>query len=245
MHLIIDIGNTRVKYAVFELGDQKFYLAEPTPERLTIAKLLKNFPLIDKCIVSATGHLPKDFLLTLEQHLNSVLLFDQQTALPFTTKYKTLSTLGLDRIAAIAGGQILFPNQHLLVIDSGTAITFDFLESHGTHLGGNISPGFLMRFKALHTQTDKLPLIQPESPKDTLLGTSTHEAIEFGIYQGMVSEIEGYINKIQANYNNLTVILTGGDAQIFANTLKKTIFVVQNLVSIGLNTILKYNVENN
>jgi type III pantothenate kinase len=243
MNLIIDIGNSRTKYSVFDDKTEVSSYSENILTTKTIETILKKHTYINKCILSATGHIPENIINFLNQNIKYCLQFSHRTPLPFHSEYKTIETLGLDRLAAVSGANVLHPGENVLIIDLGTAITYDLKNEANIHLGGNISPGMHLRFKALNEFTNKLPLVNPNNGP-TLIGLSTVEAIENGVLHGIISEIDAFIDEIESLYNNLTIILTGGDAQFFVNKLKKTIFVVQNLVSTGLNSILSHNAEN-
>lgn len=244
MNLVIDIGNTATKTDLFsKAGLQESYWSE-TPDIDSINKILKNISEIENAIISATGHLPDDFIYNLKQQIPYVLEFSHLTKLPFTTKYLTPQTIGLDRLAAVAGAYNLYPGKAVLVIDAGTAITYDIKDENDEHLGGNISPGLSMRFKALNQFTARLPLVSPKEDFD-LIGNQTETAIRNGIMNGILNEMKGMIAETSKIYRNLTVILTGGDTHFFDYRLKNTIFVLPKLVSTGLNTILNYNVATN
>jgi type III pantothenate kinase len=243
MNLIIDIGNSRIKTALFDKNqiiDLKIH--SNYPEISSFINSLKiNYA--EQCIVSATGTFKIQLRKLLEEKLTNFIELNGNTPLPYNNLYISKETQGPDRIAAIAGAQLQFPYQNILVIDAGTAITFDFIDTTGNYLGGNISPGLEMRFKALHTFTKKLPLLSKTESKN-FLGKTTQEAIVSGVQNSMVFEIEEYIATISSNYENLRTIITGGDADFFANKLKSIIFVDLNLVLKGLNRILEYNVSN-
>jgi type III pantothenate kinase len=241
MNLAIDIGNTRTKTGIFdnnELIDAKVFNEVFVCD---IEFVLQNFPKVDRCIVSATGEMSPDIAGYLENTFPGSIILSGNSPLPFVNEYESKQSQGPDRIAAIAGAQFLFPGSNSLVIDAGTAITFDFIDSNGVYKGGNISPGLELRFKALHNFTEKLPLLSKEDSTGSLAKNSK-EAIISGVQNGIMYEIEGYINMLQLAFPDLTIIITGGDADFFANKLKKTIFVNSNLVLIGLNRILEYNV---
>ena len=244
MNLVIDIGNTNTKHSVFENDNEIFFESSLVSSMSVIENILKEYSSIDKCILSATGHIPEGFINAVTKLVPYFIEFKQNTPLPFKSKYETQKTLGLDRIAAVAGALSLYKGENVLIIDAGTAITYDFKNENDEYLGGNISPGMNLRFKALHEYTEKLPMVKP-SEEIGQLGTSTQKAILNGVINGIIFEMEGSINSIQENYTNLTVLLTGGDSQFFDHKLKKTIFVVRKLVSLGLNTILNYNVAIN
>jgi type III pantothenate kinase len=163
-----------------------------------------------------------------------------RSRLPFTTRYTTPETLGTDRIAALAGVATLYPNADVLVIDAGSCITYDFMDTHATHHGGAISPGVLMRFRALHEFTGRLPHVSSESTGD-LLGQTTAEAIQSGVRHGVLAEIQGLIERYTALHPKLKTVITGGDAPWIEANLKTQIFGAPDLVLYGLNSILELN----
>ena len=150
--------------------------------------------------------------------------------------------MGADRLAAVAEAYALQPGHNLLVIDAGTAITYDLVTSDGVYLGGNISPGINMRFKALNLLTGKLPLVEKEGER-LAIGNTTETAIREGVLQGVDKEIEGYIREYAQKYPNLLVFLTGGDTFLLENRVKNRTFADNLLVIKGLNRILKLNNE--
>lgn len=234
MNLTIDIGNTRTKAALFEGQKLERVFYDILPQQLADYK-------IDNVIVSSVAQAEG---LRWKEAFGSehYLHFSQQTPVPFRNHYATPHTLGLDRIAAVVGAMVLFPQKNCLVIDAGTCITFDLVEAAADYRGGAISAGLRMRAKALHTFTARLPLVENLSPTP-LIGTSTQEAILSGIVNGAVAELEGIIGRYEQQYTDLQVLICGGDAAFFESQLKKTIFVVSDLVHIGLNRILEYNNE--
>ncbi|MBN2486218.1 MAG: type III pantothenate kinase [Bacteroidales bacterium] len=243
MNLVIDIGNTFVKYGVFSGNEEIYSDIAPMPAIGTVQNICTKHPELGQAIISATGNLQDIFVEKCRQLLPKTFVFSAQALLPYKLHYNTPQTIGLDRLAAVAGAQTLFPAKNILAIDMGTAITFDLLTSGGIFKGGNISPGMNMRFAALNHFTHRLPLVNA-TDNLPILGKSTEQAMQCGVINGIIYEIEGTITEISKNYEDLTVILTGGDAKFFDNKLKKTIFVVQNLVRTGLNTILNYNAPN-
>ncbi len=241
MKLIIDIGNTKTKLAVYENQRPLFRDASDG----NVEKLLEN-ALQKGTITSAIVSSVKNEEDTLKQFLKSrgipLFVLTYQTPLPFKNYYRTPETLGNDRLALAAGACSLFPRQNVLVIDTGTSITYDFINSSNEYLGGSISPGIQMRFKALHTFTDKLPLIMSEKYRvPPLIGETTREAILSGVLNGILAEIEGIIDSYKRSYSNLKVILSGGDYKYFDKRLKNSIFAHSNLVLEGLLEILKFN----
>jgi type III pantothenate kinase len=239
MKLVIDIGNTRAKYAVFqgtELIKSFIYSHNDLPNQLD--SILQEYPYITACIVSDVTNTGKNLLKNLSRL--SLLYLNHDTPIPFKNDYATPTTLGKDRIALAAGAVTLYPNQNVLVVDAGSCITYDLIDSNKTFLGGAISPGISMRYRALSEFTAALPHLQPEVLK-TQMGKSTTEAIHLGVMSGVVSEIESHIEQFDQEFENLTVILTGGDAEFLFNQLKSGIFVRQNFLLEGLNAILDHN----
>lgn len=192
---------------------------------------------IDKVIISSVIGIPNKIKSQLSQLACDYVCFDTRMPLPVNILYKTPHTLGADRIAAVIGAQEEMPQKDILVIDAGTAITYDFLDAKGNYHGGNISPGINMRFAALNEHTEKLPLVSTagDIPK---LGYDTKTAIRSGVINGVIYEIEGYISYIKEKYPDVLVFLTGGDEKTLINNLKNRIFANKFLVLKGLNRIL-------
>lgn len=240
-NLTIDIGNTQTKIGLFENGQLKDKLIQSDWTTEEILQLATNHA-IENIILSNVGdRMPGG----LEEHLATNFYFielKENTALPIINNYQTPRTLGKDRLAAVVGAYQLYPKTNCLVVDAGTCITFDLLSAIGNYLGGNISPGLSMRFEAMHHFTARLPKVE-KKPIDHWIGTSTEDALLIGGILGIRLELEGYIDRCREELGQINVILTGGDAIFLAKTLKNKIFVNQNLVLIGLNKILEYNVD--
>jgi type III pantothenate kinase len=240
VNLIIDQGNTQIKTGVFDKWQLVYSDSCNILDKKRLLELKKEYN-INNCILSSVVETEENNVV---DSLNSVFsgfkTLNQNTQLPFTVEYKTPETLGKDRIAVVAGASFLYPGKDILVIDSGTAITFEFISKNGVYLGGNISPGLQMRYKALNHFTSKLPLIE-FAEQNKLLGASTNKAIQSGIQYGLLFEIEGYIQHLEKKYPEIIILFTGGDADFFVKKLKKRIFVHFNLVLTGLNRILEYN----
>lgn len=243
MNLIIDIGNSRVKLSVFNKGDVLFTipLEEITPENIQMLK--DEHPSMNNAILSSVRNVSPDLKDYLENNFDLFIELDADTSLPIENLYQTKETLGKDRIAAVVGAFDLYPNTNCLVIDAGTAITFDIINEKGQYLGGNISPGLEMRFKALNQFTGRLPLVK-KNDFENLYGTTTEEAIRAGVQHGIVFETDRAIDTFKEFYNNLKVIITGGDVKFFDKKLKNSFFVNFNLTALGLNRILEHNGEN-
>ena len=236
--LIIDIGNTRIKTAVF---DEESIIDE------------KSFVEIDHLISYARGiEFGASIISSVtfpETDLREKLPFDflflsRETNIPFKNLYTTPHTLGVDRKAAVMGARCTFPKDDVLAIDLGSCITYDLLDRQDQYLGGGISPGLQMRFRAMHQQTARLPLVaMPEKQHPDLIGNSTESCMQSGVYFGMCYEMQGMVEAYMAKYPDLKVIICGGDSKIFESLTKDHIFVIPNLVLYGLNRILSYNVH--
>jgi len=237
--LTIDRGNSAVKTGLFENNN---LIATDTfgNDYTKITDYIRNYQ-IERVIISSVVK-DEEFNIKklIEPFVKHIVVLDHQTPLPFVNRYQTPHTLGKDRLAAIAGAQFLFPGENVLVIDAGTAITYDILINGTDYLGGNIAPGLEMRLKALHHFTSRLPLVQ-KSQEVTFPGRNTHEAISSGSFNGMIFEIEGYRNFCSEKFRSVRTIITGGDSEFLVKKLKKPIFADLNLVLKGLNRILENN----
>ena len=240
MNLIVDIGNTAIKVAQFEKTDcAKVLRFSEEKQFLDHCSKLKY----QNSIVSSVRG--ESFTDEVKNTLKVVLLLNANTPLPIVNKYATPTTLGNDRIANAVGTFSVYPNQNNLVIDVGTCLKLDFINAANEYLGGSISPGLKMRFNALHTLTDNLPLIE-EVEINQLIGNDTTSSIQVGVYQGMIAEIRNMIRQYEEKYKQLNIILTGGDLDYFSDidlSQKNSIFADDLLTLKGLNTILEYNVQ--
>ena len=173
--------------------------------------------------------------------LKGLDFFSSERPMPIKNLYVSTTTLGSDRLAASIGAYSLYPQKNVLVIDAGTCLKFNFTSGNGEYLGGAISPGLQMRFKALQQFTDKLPLVPFDENFNKLIGETTQESILSGVINGILQEVEGTINEYKKLYPDLTIVITGGDTDFFAKHLKNRIFTHPDLVLIGLNEILIFN----
>jgi len=243
MNLIVDIGNTHTKLGWFSQGKliKSLRLDKNTPVDLT--GWIEKKP-VKMAIVSSVAASNKDFSSNAGLKLKRFILLDYTTSLPVKIFYQSPETLGNDRIASVAGARFIFPDCNVLIIDMGTAITIDFINAAGEYSGGNISPGMHTRFKSLNNYTSRLPLVDKDEsfPQS---GYNTHSAIAAGVQQGIIYEINGYIDEFYGKHPHCKFIITGGDAEFFVGKLKRTIFVMPELVMTGLNYILEFNAEQN
>ena len=239
VNLIIDIGNTAAKLAVFKDGEILEVKRCSHVLKDELVALSNKYP-FKKGIISSVVTIAEATRQTLKELPFPIMDLTYRTPVPIKNLYQTPQTLGMDRLAAVIAANAWKPNHPALVIDAGTCITYDFIDEFGQYHGGNISPGMDMRFKALHMLTDKLPLIH-ENGETPTYGYSTETAIRSGVIRGIENEICGYIRQLQQNYPSLLVFLTGGNEFSFDTYLKSGIFADGFLVLKGLNRILEYN----
>ncbi|MEM6718567.1 MAG: type III pantothenate kinase [Bacteroidota bacterium] len=241
MNLIVDAGNTYIKVSVFQ--KDKMLLHESFKKevfQIKIEEILKKYTQIDQMITSSVTKLSeatKEFLDTLSIQVHTLT---HKTKVPFQNNYATPETLGVDRIALVVAAVSQYPKQNVLVIDAGTCITYDFKTDKEIYLGGGISPGLQLRYKTLNLLTANLPLLAPKMP-ESYIGNTTDSAIHSGVSIGVITEIDGIINRYKEQFQHLTVILTGGDTNFLAKRLKNTIFANSKFLLQGLNNVLEYN----
>ena len=241
-NLIVDEGNTLCKIAVLDKSEVLCEWADKEFDMVKVAECVEQFS-IDKAIVASTRGGAEQICNTLRSKIDRVLHFSSQTEVPIKIEYSSRQTLGADRIAVAVGVVCEMGIRDALIVDMGSAITYDIVEN-GVFKGGNISLGVAMRFKALHDYTATLPLCEATEPNGEF-GKSTKEAIEQGVMQGILHEIEGYVAQLSAKNDKKSVIFCGGDAESFVNRIKNAIFAPRKLMFTGLNNILEYNVSKN
>ncbi len=242
MNIVIDKGNTLCKLAVFgEDSEPIEVLVSPAGDKACLGKVLDKYK-PKACIISSVTTFDEDIKQILKDRIPFVLELNHSTPLPVKNAYETPETLGMDRIAAAVGAWSIQPGRDCLVIDMGTAITYDIVSKDGVYEGGNIAPGLNLRLKALHEFTGRLPEVAAKADFE-IFGRNTEKAIRAGVMQGIVHEVNGYYDHYKEKFPDLFAFLTGGDLIYFAEKLKNGIFVSGNLVLIGLNKILNYNVD--
>lgn len=240
MNLIIDIGNTLVKIAVYNNDKEVYFEHFKNITEDDVNHICSKYN-PGKAILSNVGNVPAN-VLTFLQKMPFFIQLDNKTKLPIKNNYGSPETLGYDRIAAVVGACILFPNKNVLVIDSGTAITYDIITKQLEYMGGAISPGLQLRYNALHNFTAKLPQLEKED-NIKFVGKTTSECIHSGVVNGITGEMNHFIEEISSIYDDCQIVLTGGDSIFFANKLKNSIFVNLKLSIIGLNRILEFNAK--
>lgn len=241
MNLCIDVGNTRVKLAVLNATNQLMDLQfVDVLEQVHVQKMLEQYACRHAIISSVRGAQPT-IKAWLAKELETVLELTATLPVPIQNRYKTPKTLGKDRLAGVVGAMALYPDENVLVVDAGTCITYDFISKTKDYWGGNILPGIVMRFKSMAHFTAKLPLVAQE-PLDSFIGNSTKTAMQTGVLYGVLHELSGFKQQYEQQFGHIRVIVTGGDASYFESQFKNEIFAQPNLVLIGLNKILNYNI---
>lgn len=238
MILAIDVGNSRIKAAVFEnskLVEHFVFVKDNLENSLSI--IIKKFCSITDLVLSSVGNVEIESFLKY-QNILKVHFINHQTAFPFNNLYQTPLTLGIDRMVLSAGAVLQYPKKNRLVIDAGTCITYDFIDEFDNYHGGAISPGLQLRYKALNDYTARLPLLALDNPEN-FIGSSTNAAIHAGVVNGLVYEMDGFIEDFEKKHSNFIIILTGGDTDFLAKRLKNTIFANSNFLLESLNKIFQ------
>ncbi|MFM9987977.1 type III pantothenate kinase [Flavobacterium sp.] len=239
MILIIDVGNTRIKSAVFEqdtLVEVNFFSNESF--KTSIENILKKFDKITNLVIASVGILEKEAFQSFSNQVK-INFISRESNFPFQNNYISPSTLGIDRMVLSAGAVLQFPKQNRLIIDAGTCVTYDFIDDKDVYHGGAISPGIRLRYEVMHNYTAKLPLLSIEE-SEKVIGNTTNQSLHSGVINGITFEIDGFIDSIKSKNENFIIILTGGDANFLAKRLKNTIFANSNFLLESLNNLYQY-----
>lgn len=242
MNLVLDVGNSYLKMAVFD--NNKLHQRELLKANINLAsflKTIKSMPEIINVIVSSVSVLNVNIYNYLNDNYKLIEL-NNQLKFPFENCYHTPNTLGEDRLALAAAASFYYSNKNVLIIDAGTCITYDLINDSNQYLGGGISPGIEMRYKSLNYYTSKLPLLDSKNDSE-LIGTNTKKSIQSGVINGVISEIDGIIRQYMMEFDDLTVVLTGGDSEFLSIRLKNSIFANSNFLLEGLNHLLQFNLD--
>ena len=238
MNLVVDSGNSFSKVGLFENDAiiDRFQFKKLTLndiEQIFFQRKIKN------SIFSNVGEPNNKVLKFLRQNSNLVN-FNSKLKIPFTNKYSSVDTLGNDRVGLVSQASKLYSNKNILIIDIGTSITYDFLNEKNEYLGGSISPGLSMRFKALNNHTHNLPLAE-KIKIDSFIGSSTNSSIISGVINGTLGEINYISNLYKNKFKKIMIILTGGDSNFLFNHIKNGILADSNFLLSGLNLLLELN----
>ena len=243
MILTIDVGNTRIKGAVFE-GTMlmETFVFEKLALEKSIQNIIIKYKKVTHLVVSSVSDVEKKSFSGLNAALN-IHFVSHNDPFPFVNKYQTPTTLGIDRMVLASGATLQYPSQNRLVIDAGTCVTYDFIDEDDNYLGGAISPGLRLRYESLHNFTANLPLLPLEYPENCI-GSSTSQSIHAGVVHGLIYEMDGFITEYKEKYSNFIIILTGGDTEFLAKRLKNTIFANSNFLLESLNQTFQYKSKN-
>ena len=244
MALVIDIGNTFTKIAVFE-GDKLLKNGLYQQVNSALINGFVNDHKVDKAIISSVKKETAGWQTALEKKVR-VINFNNGMTGGIINRYSTPETLGADRLAAVIGAHYLYPGANSLIIDGGTCITYDYVDAGGNYFGGSISPGLNMRYKALNYYTAGLPLIDADEGFKAAYGNTTVAAIQSGVQNGIKYELDGFIESYKKDVQELNIVLCGGDSIFFDTLLKNSIFaryikMEPHLVLKGLNAALHNN----
>jgi type III pantothenate kinase len=243
--LVIDIGNTYTKIAVFEKNDLLHAEQYQVIETDLINAFLDDYQ-VDKAIISSVKKKDQEEWQELLAKRTHLIHFNSEMTCGINNHYLTPKTLGLDRLAAVIGAHYLYPGKNSLIIDGGTCITYDWVEAGGNYFGGSISPGLNMRYKALNYYTAGLPLVKSDETFNDNYGNSTTAAILSGVQNGIKYELTGFVKSYKKDGQEVNIVLCGGDSIFFDTLLKNSIFapcikIEPHLVLKGLNAAIHNN----
>jgi len=241
--LCFDFGNTRLKCGVFKNDELAEVFSLADSNNSTIEDLLKRYTPKKTILSSVIDHnIEIEKILTERTSFHKL---SSKTILPFTTPVGKPETIGADRLALAAAAVYFHSGKNNLVVGLGSCVTYNFINKYSSFIGGSISPGMEMRFKALNYYTAKLPLVKPDPMtigwNFPLIGYDTRTNILSGVLIGLAEEIDGTINKYKEKFHNINVLLTGGDVVYFAHHLKSRIFTDPDLIFKGLYALSKTN----
>ena len=240
--LVIDIGNTRIKIAMFVNDKLVEVLSFSNQSAKEISGLIEKSG-ARRGILSAVTHVEPALKSLLSERME-LLEVSKATKLPITIGYNSPETLGTDRIANAVAAAKFYAKSDVLIIDFGTCIKYDLVNADGIFCGGAIAPGVTMRFESMHRMTGKLPLISDwESSNVSWPGKSTRESMIAGVMLGIEGEMAQYIERAANDYDSLMIISTGGDFSFFEKAYKNIIFAHPYLTLEGLHEILKFNID--
>ena len=238
--LCVDLGNTFAKTGLFrENVLDEIHWRLTFDELLAYAERVRPRRMMVSSVARTEDELRAFFLPVTPQ----IVLLTPQLPVPLTKAYDTPHTLGADRVAAAVGARALRPNDACLVIDMGTCITYDFVDERDVFQGGIISPGLRMRFRAMHSFTQRLPELEADGVIPPLVGKNTRHAMRSGVMNGLVAELNGIVAQYRGIYSDFQTVVCGGDARSFESSFQTPIFAVPELVLVGLHRILQHNVK--
>jgi type III pantothenate kinase len=243
MILAVDVGNTRIKAAVYEDNNIiEAFVFDNAALTENLELIIEKYPELQQMVAASVANADQDTFLAFADRMQ-VSYITHQSAFPFSNKYETPTTLGIDRMVLAAAAVLKFPATNRLIIDAGTCITYDFVDENDSYHGGAISPGLKMRYESMHNYTARLPLLNIQE-HDGLIGGSTATSMHSGVVNGTAYEVDGFINQYKEMFPNIIIILTGGDGVFLAKRLKNTIFANSNFLLEGLVQTFQYKSQN-
>lgn len=233
--LVIDLGNTRLKAALFgDFGPVRTFFSPHGDLNDLLAWL---GPLKPRAVVLGSVAAPDPAFEAALAILGPLVVLSGNSPSPVRSAYWTPITLGVDRLANVVGAVSLFPGRPVIAVDIGTCITYDVVNGEGLYAGGLITPGMLMRARAMNAYSARLPLVRPaEAPP--LVGSDTQGSLLAGVHHGVRAELKGLIADLGQGSAAYAVVITGGDALRFAKALKNGIFADPLLTLRGLHALL-------
>ncbi|WP_124979511.1 type III pantothenate kinase [Nonlabens xiamenensis] len=241
MIVVVDVGNTSIKLAVMQQQEPLLlYRTDSNGLQPRLTDIKEKYPDIATVAICAVGKMDAAFRQVLEQYFTEIFELRPTMHLPFTNTYQS-ETIGMDRLALMAGAQQLRKEQQaVLVIDAGTCITYDLLNKDNQYLGGAISPGLRLRYESLHNFTARLPLLEKENVED-FIGKTTASSMHSGVINGATQEIQGVINQYKERFDHLEIFITGGDADLLVKQLKNRFFATPFLMLQGIEQLYNFN----
>ena len=238
MNLVLDIGNTLLKVGLFKNNNLISYSEFNEHYYDNIKYILESNVILYSVVSNVSKSESK--LIELLSVRTQYICFDSSLKIPFNNRYKSKSTLGNDRLALVSSAVVKYPNENILIIDLGSCITYDFINCKNEYFGGAISPGLNMRYKSLNSFTENLPLLKPKLV-NYIIGENTENSIHSGIINGIMCELNGVIDRYQNEFNEIKIILTGGDSKFLFKKIKNSIFANSNFLLLGLNFLIELN----
>ncbi len=239
--LLLDSGNSRLKAAIAADGRIETLCVFDHNQVAEILDYAQKERAQACCLCDVSGKIDT-LLAELRQAFRHLHLVSADSIVPFNTGAGFYTTMGSDRIAALVGAYVRVKPSPVLIIDAGTAITYDFLDERATYCGGLISLGIDMRRRALHTFTGRLPLVNvPSETSFPFTTKGTTQSLQSGIVAGIVGEFEYITRELKKKHNDFQIVVTGGDAECLSNFYFCKTFVVHNLVLEGLYELLMCN----
>ena len=243
MLLAIDIGNTNITMGVFSWGDRLLYhFAIPTNTksyRSIISKIVNKYKIKNSILCSVVPKITQAFSKNLNKLISGKsIIIGKDIRVPIRNNYRNPGQVGQDRLVNAYAGVKLYGTP-LIVVDFGTAITFDLISKNKAYEGGVILPGLEISLEALNSRTALLPKIKLAAPR-RLIGKDTKNSMLSGIVYGFAAMTENLIIKFKKELGHDTkVILTGGNSNLISKYCSNINCTDPLLTLRGINLIYK------